>query len=260
MKYINSYRNLFNDGECLFTDGYLTNGTGIRIDLGELEGDKLYISYDVQRSNNSISGTYYMRVYDSGNYVCFSNYSKGTPSITLESKNDATAKSLTIENNQWYKVYEIYDFKAGIVDMYVNGELFATTTNAKIANPAYIKLNLPTNGGNPTEHIAVKNIIISDNEFDVTDEVVEIPLEKLSSDWDEDDNNYFTESADKTLMFQGKRPVGYKIKDAVLSIYGIESGTVHNVEINGEKYDLAERSSLSVKVNDYTKISITSAI
>ena len=69
MKYINSYRNLFNDGECLFTDGYLTNGTGIRIDLGELEGDKLYISYDVQRSNNSISGTYYMRVYDIKNYV-----------------------------------------------------------------------------------------------------------------------------------------------------------------------------------------------
>lgn len=260
MKYINSYRNLFNNGECLFADGYLTNGSGIRINLGELEGDKLYISYDVQRSNNSISGTYYVRVYDSSNGVCFSNYSKGTPSITLESKNDATVKSLTIENSQWYKVYEIYDFKAGVVDMYVNGEFFATTANAKIANPAYIKFNLPIYGSNPADHIAIKNIIISDNEFDMADEVVEIPLEKLSSDWDEDDNVYFTESVDKTVVFRGKRPVGYKVKDAVFSIYGIESGTVHNIEVNGEKYDLEERSSLSVKVNDYTQISITSAI
>lgn len=258
MKYINSYRNLFDEGICLFTDGYLTNGSGIRINLGNLDGDKLYISYDMQRSNNSISGTYLFRVYDIKNYVCFSNYTKGTPSLTLEDKNDSTVKALTIKNKDWYKVYEVYDFKLGKVDMYIDGEFFASTSNAKISTPTYIILNLPIYSNNPLNHVAVRNIIISDSEFDMNDEVIDMPIKVVSSEWDEDveRNVYYTDTPGKKIIFGTSFPLGYVINGGELLLSGLKKGKLSRLKINGLEYNIIPKETLKATVSDIRRIEI----
>lgn len=258
MKYINSYRNLFDAGVCFFTDGYLTNGTGIRINLGELEGDKLYIAYDMQRSNNSIGSTFLFRLYDAKNSICFSNYSKGTPSLTLENKSEGTIKAMTIKNSQWYRVYEVYDYKLGTVDMYVEGEFFASTTAARVTTPTYVILNLPVYNNDVEKHIGMKNIIISDNEFDMTDEVIDIPLKLVSTEWEEDieNNVYYTDEPGKKLVLGASLPAGYTVKKGFVYLTGLKKGKLSILRVNGVEHNIIPKETLMAPVDNFKNIEI----
>ena len=256
MKYVNSHRNIFSEGLCSFTDGYLTHGEKIKINLGEVTGGKLCISYEFKRSNNSISGTYVFIVREAGGSVCFSNYSKGTPTITLEDISDNTIKAYSINNKDWYKIYEIYDYEAGTVDMYVNGVYFYRTTNARISTPSFIELRLPVYSSDESKFIGIRNIIVSDEEFSIDDTVKELPLETVLSEWQEDETVYFTENTDKRMILKAKKSLGYNISSFGLYLEGIQSGEISSIEVDGTRYDVDGKSYIYVPVNTYSDIEI----
>ena len=156
MIYLNQCENSFDIGSFSFTDGYLTDGNPVRKYLDAPSGSKYYIAYEVMSLEGGAKNNYFFRALSTSD-TCFSNYTKRQDSITLETRNDVTVKSLSIERNKWYRIYEVFDYVEGYAEMFINGELFARTTDVAQKPISYIELRL--------DGVAIKNLIISDTEI-----------------------------------------------------------------------------------------------
>lgn len=245
MVYLNQCENSFDIGSFSFTDGYLTDGNPVRKYLDAPSGSKYYISYDVMLLTGTSSNYFFMANSTSG--TCFSNFTKYQDTITLETQNDVTVKSLSIEKNKWYRVYEVFDYVEGYVEMFIEGELFARTTDVAKKPISYIELRL--------KGVAIKNLIISDTEIPKNLEVIKLSTE-INSEWNNGKDCYFTDDTDKKITVTAEVPEGCSIYEKVICIKGIRSGSINSLSINGEKYNVESRIALSVPVEDLSNIEL----
>lgn len=245
MIYLNQCENSFDIGSFSFTDGYLTDGNPVRKYLDAPSGSKYYISYDVMFLTGTSSNYFFIAKPTSG--TCFSNFTKYQDTITLETQNDVTVKSLSIEKNKWYRVYEVFDYVEGYVEMFIEGELFARTTDVAQEPISYIELRL--------DGVAIKNLIISDTEIPKNLEVIKLSTE-IISEWNNGKDCYFTNDTDKKITITAEVPEGYSIYEKAICIKGIRSGSINSLSINGEKYNVESRIALSVPVEDLSNIEL----
>lgn len=246
MIYLNQCENTFDRGEFPFTGGYLTGATNVQKVLDSPSNSKYYIAYEVMFLQGGNSLYLFKALSKSGNN-CFSNYTKWQTSITLETKSNNTVKSMSVSSEKWYKVYEVFDFEKGYVEMYIDGEFFARTTSVISEPLSSIELNL--NG------VAIRNLIVSDKEFPMKAELISLPLE-INSEWEEEGGFYFTEDADKKITIKTKIPDGYTVIGKSLVIKAIKSGSVSKLSVNDEIYDVGGKSSLTVSVKDLSNIEL----
>lgn len=245
MIYLNQCENSFDIGSFSFTDGYLTDGNPVRKYLDAPSGSKYYISYDVMFLTGTSSNYFFIAKPTSG--TCFSNFTKYQDTITLETQNDVTVKSLSIEKNKWYRVYEVFNYVEGYVEMFIEGELFARTTDVAQEPISYIELRL--------DGVAIKNLIISDTEIPKNLEVIKLSTE-INSEWNNGKDCYFTDDTDKKITITAEVPEGYSVYEKAICIKGIRSGSINSLSINGEKYNVESRIALSVPVEDLSNIEL----
>lgn len=246
MIYLNQCENSFDIGKFSFTDGYLADGNSVQKVLGNPSGSKYYISYEVMPIKGGAKSQYFFRALSTSG-TCFSNYTRWQTTITLETKSNSTVKSMSISSEKWYKVYEVFDFEEGYVEMYIDGEFFARTTSVIPEPLSRIELNLTG--------IAIKNIVVSDKEFSMKAELISLPLE-INSEWEEKEGFYFTEDADKKITIKAKTPDDYTVIGNSLVIKAIKAGFISKLSVNNETYDVEGKSSLSVPVEGLSSIEL----
>lgn len=245
MIYLNQCENTFDIGKFSFTDGYLTNGSSVQKVLGSPSGSKYYIAYEVMFLSGMGTSYFFKALSTSG--TCFSNFTKWQTTITLETKSNSTVKSMSISSGVWYKVYEVFDFEEGYVEMYIDGKFFAKTTSVISEPLSCIELNLTG--------VAIKNIVVSDKEFSMKAELISLPLE-INSEWEEKEGFYFTEDADKKITIKAKTPDNYTVIGNSLVIKAIKAGFISKLSVNNETYDVEGKSSLSVPVEDLSSVEL----
>jgi hypothetical protein len=249
MIYLNQCENSFDIGSFSFTDGYLTDGSSVQKVLGSPSGSKYYISYEVMFLKGSKKLYFFKALSTSG--TCFSNYTQYQSTITLETKSNDTVRSKSTDGLVWYKVYEVFDFEEGYVEMYIDGEFFARTTSVRLEPLSSIELNL--NG------VAIRNLIVSDKEFPRKAELISLPIE-INSEWEEKGDYYFTEDADKKITVNAKVSDDYTIFGSSVIVTGIKSGFINSLDIDGKKYDVEDKNTLSVPVEDLSHIELKGAL
>ena len=108
------------------------------------------------------------------------------------------------------------------------------------------------------KHIGMKNIIISDNEFDMTDEVIDIPLKLVSTEWEEDieNNVYYTDEPGKKLVLGASLPAGYTVKKRFVYLAGLKKGKLSRLSVNGVEHNIIPKETLMAPVDNFKNIEI----
>lgn len=279
MKYVNPYYLLFDtfpNGQFQTYGreaGYLFNNGGYKA-LTSTNGEtKYYISFEfyvgVGSKTSSLNSWFFCWYCSTSSkrvgievncYSGYLNFSYGDTSYS--------GTQTYFNYNQWNKLFVTIDTAKNEVKMYLNGVLKQTQTfNLAGESISGIRLYSYYNSNYPNNVYRLRNVIVTDEEIDIKETIVDIPLKVVKSEWKSSDGKFVTTEEGKEIVLETDIQDEYDLTSFNLYFDSAQGGIISNITVKDNAGNSAVTTlpgmagsvlTNSIQAGDVSRITITS--
>ena len=216
MKYINTNKMIFDSVTDLKQNDNgifcpVNNGTnGYAYIQRKSASDVIHVKFKTLYTNtetSSTAATNVCRIYlDGGGYIFFYyNTSYGYCNVGDWSNRYGTktvSGNYNLMNNKWNTVYLKINFTEAKIYIHINGLLVEIIEISRIKDERLSYVAMMVKSYSDSMITTFKDIIITDEDFKQNENVMDIPVEIVSAEWDEAEGVFSTEKAGKKIIYK----------------------------------------------------------